>query len=494
MTEPIARAADVVPLHPDADPNLEAWRDLRQRSVEMSMPHGAFYLLVILSSAIASFGLLANSTAVVIGAMLVAPLMGPIFGIAFGLTTGDSELLGHAVAAELKGVGIAVALALLIGLIPNHPEYGSEILGRTRPTVYDAIVALASGAAGAFALVDRRVSPALPGVAIATAIVPPLAAVGLSLAAGRLDWAGGAFLLFLTNLLAIELAAVAIFTWVGHRKGHLHEHFQLGYFLRHFGVSVIALIGICVFLTRTLLAGITVDRQRQAVRALLERETRSTQGAYVEALSLETRGDSLHVAATVITPQEFRPPQVAAMQAQLRESVSPTTQLVLRSVLVRSFDSEGAVFSPPEEARVPSAADRQAAMLATARRALRQRMATVAGLELEDVRREVVARGELWHAADSAADSLGRRTAGDSITVFTAVVRTPRAIEPAQVDSFERALVDAIGRPVRLVVRSVLTRDAVSDRFLYDSAPPPPAGRATSDRRAPARPSSRVPR
>jgi uncharacterized hydrophobic protein (TIGR00271 family) len=492
MTGPIRTPAPVVvPLRNDEDPHLEAWRDLRQRAVELSVPHGAFYLLVVLSTTIASFGLLANSTAVVIGAMLVAPLMGPIFGIAFGLTTGDGELLGHAVAAELKGLALAVALGLGIGLIPNHPDFASEILGRTRPTVYDAIVALASGAAGAFALADRRVSPALPGVAIATAIVPPLATVGLCLSAGRLDWAGGAFLLFLTNLLAIELAAVAIFTWVGHRKGHLHENFQLGYFLRHFGVSVVALAGIGIFLTRALLTGIADDRQRQTVRALLEGDARATQGAYLEALTLEHRDDSLLVSATVVTPQEFRPPQVAAMQARLRERVSPTVRLVLRSALVRAYDAEGAVFTPPEEVRVPSPADAQAELLRVARRTLRRHLASLPGVELEDVRREVLPATESSLAAVDAPADTGANGAlpTDSVTVVTAVVRTPRAVTPGQVDTLERAVADAIAQPVRLVVRSVLTRDAVRDRFLYEPVPPgpaaPPARSGVRARRAP---------
>jgi hypothetical protein len=87
----------------ERDPNLEAWRDLRERAVELSVPHGAFYLLVVLSTTIAAYGLLANSTAVVIGAMLVAPLMGPIFGIAFGLTTGDGDLLGQAWRRSSRG-------------------------------------------------------------------------------------------------------------------------------------------------------------------------------------------------------------------------------------------------------------------------------------------------------------------------------------------------------------------------------------------------------
>ncbi len=255
------------------------WRQLSDEIGKLSTPHSAFYLLVVLSSVIASFGLLANSTAVVIGAMLVAPLMGPIFGIAFALATADNSLLVKSVAAEAAGVVLAVGLAWLIGLLPPHPDFGPEILSRTAPTVYDIAVAVASGLAGSFALADKRVSPALPGVAIATAIVPPLSAAGLCFSAGRVDLAVGALLLFFANLLAIELTAVAYFTILGIRNRHLHEQFKPGDFVRHFFVSLALLLLIGAFMTRTLIRGIAADRKRDSIRTVLGDALRTSQGA-----------------------------------------------------------------------------------------------------------------------------------------------------------------------------------------------------------------------
>jgi hypothetical protein len=242
-----------------------------------------------------------------------------------------------------------------------------------------------------------------------------------------------------------------------------------------------------VFLTRTLLAGITADRRRAAVLALLAAETRATQGAQVESLRLEPEGDSLRVFATVLTPQEFGPAQVAAIESRLRARAAPSARLVLRSVLVRDYDAEGAVFAPAPEARQPTEAERQAAreaeLLATARRTLRRRLAASPGVELEDLRREVlpvaVARAADSGAADSAAaDSAAADSAAadsappraDSVSVFTAVVRAPTAVTPAQVDTLQRAVVDAIAQPARLVVRSLLTRDATAEGFLYEAA------------------------
>jgi uncharacterized hydrophobic protein (TIGR00271 family) len=139
-----------------------------------SDPKFSFYALLVASSLIAAFGLIANSTAVVIGAMLVSPLMTPIMGIALGLVRGDAGLLRRALLAEILGVVLAVGMAALFGLLPIKIEATPEMLARTEPTLLDLLVAVLAGFAGAYAMVDERISPALPGVAIATAIVPPL--------------------------------------------------------------------------------------------------------------------------------------------------------------------------------------------------------------------------------------------------------------------------------------------------------------------------------
>jgi uncharacterized hydrophobic protein (TIGR00271 family) len=456
----------------------EPWDELCARVWELSTPHAPFFLLVTLSTTIAAYGLLSNSTAVVIGAMLVAPLMGPIFGIALGLAAGDTHLLGRAAGAELKGMLLSIALALCIGLVPNHPEFGSEILARTRPTVYDIIVAVASGLAGAFALADKRVSPALPGVAIATAIVPPLATVGLCLSVGRFDQAGGAFLLFLANLLAIEATAAAYFTFIGVRRGHLHESSAAG-FLRHFGVSVVLLALVGVFLTRTLVAGIEADRRHDVIRRTLGDELRVAQGARLTDLSLELRGDSLRAFAVVMTPQEVQPEQVARMERRLAEVARTPVALVVRSLIARDANRTGPVYAARAEATIDSAAEAQTRVLTRASETLRARLAVRPGVELEELRRERRAVTPAPLAPPAApADSLDADTtalaraapaAVDTVDVLTAVVRTPVAVTPAQVDTLSQALERALGAPVVLIVRSVLTRDADARGFLYAS-------------------------
>ncbi|MGD2206033.1 MAG: DUF389 domain-containing protein, partial [Anaerolineae bacterium] len=188
---------------------------------EGAEPKVDFFLMIALSASIASFGLLQNSPAVIIGAMLVAPLMAAIFGLSLGVVRGDLRLLRRAASATLRGVLLAILLSALLTLIVSRVMPAdvsrNEIVSRTRPSLLDLGVALASGAAGAYALCRKEVSAALPGVAIAAALVPPLATVGIGLALGQGAIAGGALLLFMTNLIAISAAGGLVFLWLGFR-------------------------------------------------------------------------------------------------------------------------------------------------------------------------------------------------------------------------------------------------------------------------------------
>ena len=178
----------------------------------------SWWVMLLLSVAIATFAVLQDSTAVVIGAMLIAPLMTPIMGTAAAIVNGWFARVAASVILVAAGVGAAIGLAWVIAgwfpaLVPLASN--SQVLSRTSPTLLDMAIAIAAGAAGAYATVDSRVSSSLPGVAIAVALVPPLAVVGITLEAGDFGDAGGAFLLFLTNFVSIILAAVLVFVLTG---------------------------------------------------------------------------------------------------------------------------------------------------------------------------------------------------------------------------------------------------------------------------------------
>jgi uncharacterized hydrophobic protein (TIGR00271 family) len=180
-----------------------------------------YALLVLLSSAIATFGLVLNSSAVIIGAMLIAPIISSILAFALGLVRGDFRQIAQGLKMLLIGVGLAIALSTLLGHLATVGQFNflgelpTEVLSRTRPTLFDLAIALAGGAAAAYAIAQPELSSALPGVAIATALMPPLCVVGIGLSQGRSDVAAGAFLLFLSNFVAITFAASLTFALIG---------------------------------------------------------------------------------------------------------------------------------------------------------------------------------------------------------------------------------------------------------------------------------------
>ena len=189
--------------------------EVREELIENAQPGRDYFVLIVLSSIIAALGLLLNSPAVVIGAMLVAPLMSPILGISLGIVLGEVRLLRTSLESVFKGVMATIIVSILVGLISPLKEMTPEIMARTQPTLLDLFIALASGMAGAYALSRKDVSAALPGVAIAAALAPPLSVVGLGFAHGNMRAAGGALLLFVTNIITISLAGMIIFTLLG---------------------------------------------------------------------------------------------------------------------------------------------------------------------------------------------------------------------------------------------------------------------------------------
>ena len=180
-----------------------------------ALPDQYFFIMVILSCTVATYGLLSNSTAVVIGAMLIAPLMGPILGGALGIAMHSNDLLKLSAKAEALGAVTAVILAAILTLILPRTDLTPEIMARTTPTILDLVIALASGAAGTYAICMKPQGATLPGVAIATALMPPLCVVGIGLAKQDFGVMSGALLLFLANMIAINVAAIALFTLAG---------------------------------------------------------------------------------------------------------------------------------------------------------------------------------------------------------------------------------------------------------------------------------------
>jgi uncharacterized hydrophobic protein (TIGR00271 family) len=172
-----------------------------------------FWILLLLASAIAAAGVVGDSTATVIGAMIVAPLMTPIMGTVLAIVTADRGNLVRSVLLVAGGALAAIAVGYLLGLVSPTDviaSTSSQVASRVNPRLIDLVAAVATGAVGAFAQCREDVSDTLPGVAIAISLVPPLTVVGLTLEGGAPAQSWGALLLFLTNVAAILLTGVIV--------------------------------------------------------------------------------------------------------------------------------------------------------------------------------------------------------------------------------------------------------------------------------------------
>ncbi|MGC4935097.1 TIGR00341 family protein [Gordonia sp. DT30] len=187
-------------------------------SGDVRSKQSAFWIMLTLSAIIAVAGVIGDSTATVIGAMIVAPLSTPILGIGLGIVSGRGRLVATSVAYVLAGVVVVTVLGVLFAQVlpnPTNVLTNSQVQGRTSPTVVDLVAALATGLVGAVAVTRRDVGDVLPGVAIAISLVPPLGVVGVCLGSGAPSLALGAFVLFASNVVAMVITAVIVFTVAG---------------------------------------------------------------------------------------------------------------------------------------------------------------------------------------------------------------------------------------------------------------------------------------
>ncbi len=244
----------------DLLPNLSEYErvELYKRLRESTHAALDFRIRMSISAIIAALGLLMNSPAVIIGAMLVAPLMSAILAIGLGITLGDERLVRRAIGSTLQGILLVIGLSAFVTLIDPLAKLTPEIAARTRPTLLDLGVALASGLAGGYAFSRKDVQEALPGVAIAVALVPPLSVVGITLALREWSYAAGAMLLYLTNMVSVAGAGGLIFLMVGFRP-HIWSNIRSQIFWR-------GLIGLTVLFLLLLvpLGGLTWREWREA--------------------------------------------------------------------------------------------------------------------------------------------------------------------------------------------------------------------------------------
>ncbi len=297
--------------------------EVRQAALDMARPSIDFLVLVVLSCLIASLGLVQNSPAVIIGAMLVAPLMSPLMGFAVGMVEGDTGLMRRAALTLLRGVLLALLLAVIVGLFTPLKKPTGEMLARGEPSLPDLGVALFAGMAGAYAMARKDIPSALAGVAIAAALMPPLCTVGIALAFARPALASGAFFLFVTNIAAISLGGAAVFLWLGVRLRRSADDVATHRWRLVVALLVLVLLAVPLgdSLRRSSLAASRLDAAWSILRDHL---------AGAEVVDVQWAGAERNtIVATVRSEQPPTPEQVAELQALLAGQIGPEIALEL---------------------------------------------------------------------------------------------------------------------------------------------------------------------
>jgi len=322
-------------------------REVIDQLFPRGMPRRQFFTrfvsLMMLSTAIAVFGILGDSTAVVIGAMLVAPLMFPVLGGAAAIVMGWPRRIVSRALLVAAGSLLAVLLAAAISfLIPGRATpLPAELMARTSPNLLDLGIALAAGAAGAYGQVRRHASDVLTGVAVAVALVPPLAVVGITLQLTEWQLALGSTLLFLANVVGIVIAASATFLAAGFVPGRnpLKGHTQI---LR--GVSWAAIATIIVVLPMQFGRGavLPVTDPTDEVTAVVE-DYVADRGSATEVVDVEVQVDDGFTKVDVVVASSIDAVAVDSLAEDLAEHLSSPVQLRL---LLVSAETERATVVP----------------------------------------------------------------------------------------------------------------------------------------------------
>lgn len=298
-----------------------------------SRPSTDFFVTLTLAAALASFGLLMDSPAVIIGAMIVAPLMTAILGLGLSVVIGNARFFWTALNTTMRGMALALLMGFVIGLVVPGAATTHEILAFSRPTLLDLAVALVAGGAAAYAVSRSDVSAAFAGVAVAAALTPPLANMGLGLAFG--DWriAWGAGLLFLANIVSIVATSGFVFLWLGFRPRPGSSGRAL--VLRR-GFWSIAVLLILVTLPLIILTqqSIRETRLSQNIESALRIEIAQDPGAVL--VQWEDRGEdesgALLLDVTVRVPRTWAHSDARALQERVAERLGLPVALSLGMV------------------------------------------------------------------------------------------------------------------------------------------------------------------
>ncbi len=296
--------------------------ELVWQSRKMATSNIDYVMLIVIAAVLATLGLLLNSAAVIIGAMLVAPLMQPLEAFSVGLLSGQPLLIRRSITTLFEGVVLALFIAILTGLLLPVDTPTSEMLARGNPSLVDAAVALASGIVAAYATARKDIPAALAGVAIAAALMPPVCTIGLGIAFRNPSLAGGAGLLFFTNIVFIIAASCGVYFWLGMRPRNFRTE-DATISLRNLAIWW-GLIAVAIIFTVSVLLSLG---QRAADRQFIYDRLSET-FAPAEVVSLEVRSYApFHAIATLRSETSVTANTVADIGAMLGAELGYPVQL-----------------------------------------------------------------------------------------------------------------------------------------------------------------------
>lgn len=296
---PIIQFTRFIKNHFDLQSDLADQNDIQteiRKGIEL---RGTNHLVLLFAILIASVGLNVNSTAVIIGAMLVSPLMGPIIGFGLGLGIHDFALMRKSAKVFFFAIFASLAVSTIYFSLSPLGEAHSEILSRTNPTIWDVLVALSGGIAGMIATTRKTKSNVIPGVAIATALMPPICTAGYGIATLQFKYFIGAFYLFFINAIFIAFGATLVVRFLKLKEISIEDLELKKKIDRYFMITVVATVLPSLFLAYRIVQNEVVE---QKVRAFVEKEVKST-GTIVLERKIEEVNDRPTIKLVVLSSQ-----------------------------------------------------------------------------------------------------------------------------------------------------------------------------------------------
>jgi len=302
-----------------------------------------FIVLSIGASLISTLGLLADSPAVVIGAMVVAPWIMPLRAATFAILLGEVRLLGRSLRTLLVGVSITTLLSFILGWLAGLPQLGSEVLTRTMPNLLDLGIALVAGGLATYAKLRSDAVSSLAGTAIAVALVPPVCVMGLLLSHQRWSDAYGAGLLFTTNLLGILTGGLVLMAWKDSEFRHVLRRSRLS-------VASFTLTGMLLIpLGGSFIGLLRQGEVEETVRKILVKETLTFSDPElvdIQQINIDWDKEQIRIIVRVTDPDLPSFKQVTLVQEEINKRLKSNFQLVAQRTAV---DVVGPVKVDPSE-------------------------------------------------------------------------------------------------------------------------------------------------